>query len=100
MAASRYARTPLLGRAAHFVVDADGAHRLERGGDEHREVAEVPAASLVARAERADAATFAAALAGGTFRAEPGSVCALHRFNFATAPPRDAASVDLAWRRG
>jgi len=99
VAASRYARTPLFGRAAHFVVDDGGGHRLERREDEHREVAEVPAASLVARAERADAAAFAAALAGGMFRAEPGSVCALHRFNFATAPPRDAAAVDLAWRR-
>ncbi|MGC6486737.1 MAG: hypothetical protein ACON4Z_03770, partial [Planctomycetota bacterium] len=90
---------PLLGRAAHFVVDADGAHHLERGGDEHREVDEVPAASLVARSDRVEPAAFVAALAGGTFRAEPGSVCALHRFNFATAPPRDAAAVDLAWRR-
>ncbi len=99
VAASRYAPVPLLGRAAHFDVDGDGGHRLLRGGDEHRLVDEVPAATLVARAGEVEASTIAAALHQPDYRGDPGAICALHRFNFASSPPRDAAAVDLDWRR-
>ena len=100
VAAFRYARGPLLGRAAHYEVDGDGGHRLLRADDEHRLVDEVPSATLVARAGDGVATTIARALRAPNFRSEAGAICALHRFNFATAPPRAAAEVDLDWRRG
>jgi len=97
--ALRYAQAPVLGRAAHFVVDADGNHSFQRPDDEHRLVDEVPAASIVARADALGASELLRAVAGGAFRREGGAICALHRFNFATARPRDSAAVDLDWRR-
>jgi spore maturation protein CgeB len=99
VAALRYARAPVLGRAAHFAVGGDGGAALQRPADEHRLVAEVPAASVVARAGAISADDLLAALRDGTYRASGPAVQALHRFNFATARPRDASSVDLEWRR-
>ncbi|MAD34215.1 MAG: hypothetical protein CMJ88_10730 [Planctomycetes bacterium] len=99
VAALRYAQRPLLGRAAHFTIDGSGQHTLRRSDDEHRLVAEIPAASLVVRAGALAPERLLAATREAAFSADAASIQSLHRFNFATARPQDPAAVDLDWRR-
>ncbi len=101
--ALRYAPTPVVGRGAHFARGDDGNLRVQDPGSEHRLVPCVPGSSVVARFGAIPGAAWQAVLEGSDLRlGESGSICSMHRFNFATAP-LDAsmrAVVDLDWRRG
>jgi spore maturation protein CgeB len=101
--ALRYAPKPLLGRGAFHAGDGGGALRVQNQSAEHRLVARVPGASVVARFGELSGESWRDVLAGEVLDlGDVASICSMHRFNFAPHSIDGEAGrrVDLDWRRG